>query len=1009
MRKFILKLIFVIVFVIMVIPLISCTSYEYTVKYYNELPDGSYAEMNIERLTTSDEVLKFDPAEIDHYSVNLGKSKLTGDFTTGESVLIEVYYDANRYTVTFDIGALEYVSGELTQKVFYGTSATAPVVKSSDKASFESWSVSFDKVESDLTVKAVCDSEANVNVVYKLENLDGSYSTSDIETLKVDASLGKYTYEPKELNHYKLNEELSTLSCDPSVSNEKTIELYYDRVEYTVLFDINGLTLVYGNLEQKVKYGGNATAPVITNNDKCEFINWDKSFDNVESNIIVKAIINNEAKVIVNIYSENLTGGYDKEVKTIYVNTLNGEYTYDAQSVNHFVFNEDKSNLSVIPVLTDVKIINVYYDRVFYTVKFELNGLDYVSGDLEQSIKYGSYANEPVIKNNENFRFVKWNKEFTNVESNLVIKAEVSTEAEVLVVTYKENLSGTYDYISEEKIFIDTIKGKYTHIANSIQNYVVNIGKSVLSITPNILNIQTVSIYYDLTRLTVKFELNGLSHLGGDLEQIVPYGGSATAPSISDTRTAAFMNWDKPFDKVTSDIVVRAVCTTDANVKIITYFENLTGGYSKGEEQTLTISSLPETYTYNPSSLTGYNVNETLGNKTCSLYAGKTETINVYFDLNRYTVTFEFGDLTLVSGEKEQIVPYGGSAIAPVLNDTLTAKFNKWDIDFSNVTSDLNVNAVLDIYKSIATRSDLECIALDLNANYVLTNNINLSSAKWTPLGAFTGKFNGNGFVLEGIKFDGQNEVGLFKTNKGVIENVIFKDCTVSYTLNNANTCTIANSFLAFKNEGLIKNCRMTGSNTFNYTFYTGQEIGCYSDGAFTHYNWSNSFKGGTFTCYNYGIIESCTIDGSTTFNMNTTLYYKFNTWLYTNVGSGSFTITSNGVFGGFCAENYGNIETCSSTANIKLYEYTKATSETGGMGRNDVYAYTKAHFGTITGKNNNNINGCRTLVGTLDVGSKSTNCEEAHASNSVTTDNSYKGLIGSNSGTISNSVATTS
>ena len=37
-------------------------------------------------------------------------------------------------------------------------------------------------------------------------------------------------------------------------------------------------------------------------------------------------------------------------------------------------------------------------------------------------------------------------------------------------------------------------------------------------------------------------------------------------------------------------------------------------------------------------------------------------------------------------------------------------------------------------------------------------------------------------------------------------------------------------------------------------------------------------------------------------------------------------------------------------------------------MGRNDVYAYTKAHFGTITGKNNNNINGCRTLVGTLDV-----------------------------------------
>ena len=58
MKKFLLKSLMIIVFVFMLFPLISCASYDYTVKYYNELPDGSYAEMNIERLTTTEEVFK---------------------------------------------------------------------------------------------------------------------------------------------------------------------------------------------------------------------------------------------------------------------------------------------------------------------------------------------------------------------------------------------------------------------------------------------------------------------------------------------------------------------------------------------------------------------------------------------------------------------------------------------------------------------------------------------------------------------------------------------------------------------------------------------------------------------------------------------------------------------------------------------------------------------------------------------------------------------------------------
>ena len=56
----------------------------------------------------------------------------------------------------------------------------------------------------------------------------------------------------------------------------------------------------------------------------------------------------------------------------------------------------------------------------------------------------------------------------------------------------------------------------------------------------------------------------------------------------------------------------------------------------------------------------------------------------------------------------------------------------------------------------ISTRADLEAINNNLSGNYHLVNNLDLSDAKWEPIGdnnnPFTGTFDGQGYVIQNME-----------------------------------------------------------------------------------------------------------------------------------------------------------------------------------------------------------------------------------------------------------------
>lgn len=88
----------------------------------------------------------------------------------------------------------------------------------------------------------------------------------------------------------------------------------------------------------------------------------------------------------------------------------------------------------------------------------------------------------------------------------------------------------------------------------------------------------------------------------------------------------------------------------------------------------------------------------------------------------------------------------------------------------------------------INTVSDLRNIASDLSESYVLMKDLDLKNEDWTPIGTeeepFTGTFNGNGHLIEGLKIESdENCQGLFgMTHQASISNLAVSGSVQGYT-----------------------------------------------------------------------------------------------------------------------------------------------------------------------------------------------------------------------------------
>lgn len=249
---------------------------------------------------------------------------LTKDSKVKNGDTVYVKWTINKYTVTFMDG--EKVLAAFTN-VPHGETVTAPEVPKKDGKTFSKWDKDFSKVTSDLTINAVYDVDT-FTVTFK----DGEkvLETQTVEYEAAATAPDTARLSPPEGMHFaKWDKDFSKVTEDIEVS------AVYELNEYTVIFK-NGETTLKTEM---AKHGFAATAPNVYDTATKKFVGWDKSFDNVTSDIIVNAKWETKKFTLTFINFDGTTV-YTAEVEygasiDSHFETADNDATYDATILDY--------------------------------------------------------------------------------------------------------------------------------------------------------------------------------------------------------------------------------------------------------------------------------------------------------------------------------------------------------------------------------------------------------------------------------------------------------------------------------------------------------------------------------------------------------------------------------------------------------------------------------------------------------------------------------------------------
>lgn len=199
------------------------------------------------------------------------------------------------------------------------------------------------------------------------------------------------------------------------------------------------------------------------------------------------------------------------------------------------------------PLTKDSKVKNG--DTVY--VKWTINSytVTFMDGKTvlkTEKVQHGSAATAPEVPEQDGKTFKEWDKGFSKVTSDLTINAVY--DVDTFTVTFKDG----------EKV-LETQTVEYEAAATAPDTarlsppegmHFAKWDKDFSKVTEDI----EVSAVYELNVYTVIFK-NGETTIK---VVEVKHGDPATPPNVFDTPTEKFVGWDKPFDNVTSDLIVNA-------------------------------------------------------------------------------------------------------------------------------------------------------------------------------------------------------------------------------------------------------------------------------------------------------------------------------------------------------------------------------------------------------------------------------------------------------------------
>lgn len=365
---------------------------------------------------------------------------LTKDSKVKNGDTVYVKWTINKYTVTFKDG--EKVLATFTN-VTHGDTVTAPEVPEKDGKTFSKWDKDFSKVTSDLTINAVYDVDT-FTVTFK----DGEkvLETQTVEYEAAATAPDTARLSPPEGMHFaKWDKDFSKVTEDIEVS------AVYELNEYTVTFK-NGETTLKTEM---VKHGFAATAPNVYDTATKKFVGWDKSFDNVTSDIIVNAKFETK-KFTLTFINFDGTSVYTEEVEygasiDSHFETADSAATYDATILDYDGWYDQSDTEKTI--IDDFSELTMPTRDLTYVLKLRL--MDSAIGDFKVNTPADFTFTESntakfTITPNEGTTLhagVTYKYIWTINKDNVIYKTEETTESSLTL----QNLAAG-EYLANVKI-----------------------------------------------------------------------------------------------------------------------------------------------------------------------------------------------------------------------------------------------------------------------------------------------------------------------------------------------------------------------------------------------------------------------------------------------------------------------------------------------------------------------------------------------------------------------------
>ena len=570
---------------------------------------------------------------------------------------------AKTFTVTFFVQGATYDE----QTVAFNANAQAPADPTVNGFRFDGWDKAFTNVKADLEIHALLTAMTEVCFV--------TVDTTKCDSVPVDTTIVIPDNPPSS----------DSLTCDAWLNGE--VELHAgDELTIAQLTtleakcSVNKLAVKFFVLDsmidsQKVAYGTAAKAPADPVVEGYRFENWDKDFSYVITALDVNANMTKMTTVCVAALGETKcdTVPADTTINTPDLPSDNDssctEWTVDGKT-----FDDPTFLASEVPELVAKCHANELVVS-FYVAE----GSNDAALFKTQKVAYAGDATDPkdeVLEfYGEGYRFDGWDKGFTKVIADLDVTGKVTKMTTVCVVALGETKCDTVPADST----IETPKvpsGKDSTCTEWTVNGETFTAESfVASEVPELLAVCHADSF------DVKFVAFDTVLVDS---QRVAFDSNAVAPADPAFEGFRFDGWDKEFTKVQSDLTVNAKMTAVVEYCIVALGE--TKCDTVPADTSITTPDLPST---DDSTCTEWTANgETFSAE--SFLVSEVPELVANCHANAFDVKFFAFDTVLVDSQR---VAFDSSAVAPADPVFEGYRFDGWDKEFTNVQSDLNVNA----------------------------------------------------------------------------------------------------------------------------------------------------------------------------------------------------------------------------------------------------------------------------------------------------------------------------